>query len=154
MERAGADPVFIKQRIEELREDQLHRRPSVLVEPVRWRQNVIQRDMGLCRYCGEETYPAGSGLGPRQTIDHVIPKSKGGTNGAHNTVCACWGCNHRKKARTPEEAGMPLLPIGTTAQMLLAMACQETDTSGITLGHGDEELHLHLGGDQAHVGAS
>jgi 5-methylcytosine-specific restriction endonuclease McrA len=42
------------------------------------------------------------------TIDHVLPRSRGGTNSWTNTVAACARCNGRKSDRTPAEAGMRL----------------------------------------------
>jgi 5-methylcytosine-specific restriction endonuclease McrA len=49
-------------------------------------------------YCG----------GHATTIDHVLPRSRGGSNSWRNTVAACGGCNQRKGDRTPAEARMPL----------------------------------------------
>ena len=59
-----------------------------------------ERDQGLCRYC--------RALG--RTIDHVVPRSHGGTDDLDNLVTCCRWCNSRKWARTPEQADMPLLP--------------------------------------------
>jgi 5-methylcytosine-specific restriction endonuclease McrA len=64
------------------------------------RQNVFKRDGYRCMYCGKR---------PKQlTIDHVLPQSRGGTDAWENVVASCRSCNHRKGARTPEEARMPL----------------------------------------------
>ena len=52
-----------------------------------------------CVYCGK----------PAAHMDHVIPKSQGGTDGDANLVPACAKCNLSKGARTPEEAGMEML---------------------------------------------
>lgn len=57
------------------------------------------RDGGLCGYC----------LKPGDTMDHVLPKSKGGPATWLNAVNACRSCNEKKADRTPEEASMPLL---------------------------------------------
>lgn len=65
------------------------------------RRNVFKRDGNTCAYCGRKT----SDL----TLDHVIPRSRGGANTWENLVSACQACNHRKANRTPEEAGMKLL---------------------------------------------
>jgi 5-methylcytosine-specific restriction endonuclease McrA len=62
------------------------------------RQGVIARDGRVCRYCG----------GPATTVDHIVPRSRGGRNTWLNTVAACGGCNQRKGDRTPAEARMPL----------------------------------------------
>ncbi len=67
------------------------------------RKNIYSRDHHICQYCGVKFDPR------RLTLDHVIPKSKGGKGNWENLVAACHVCNHRKADRTPEEAGMKLL---------------------------------------------
>ena len=62
------------------------------------RAGVLARDGRRCGYCGR----------PASTIDHVLPRSRGGANTWLNTVAACGGCNQRKGDRTPAEARMPL----------------------------------------------
>jgi len=52
-----------------------------------------------CAYCGA----------PAEHIDHVIPRSQGGTDDPRNLVPACAKCNLTKGARTPEEAGMEFI---------------------------------------------
>lgn len=52
-----------------------------------------------CAYCG----------GTAETVDHVVPRSRGGGLTWENAVAACLRCNHRKANRTPAEAGMKLL---------------------------------------------
>ncbi len=64
------------------------------------RRNIIKRDNNRCMYCGSREM---------LTIDHVIPKSRGGDDSWENLVSACTGCNHLKGNRTPKEAGMSLL---------------------------------------------
>lgn len=63
------------------------------------RPGVLERDRRRCGYCG----------GVAATIDHILPRSRGGPNDWRNTVAACATCNGRKGDRTPEEARMPLL---------------------------------------------
>ena len=63
------------------------------------RRNVFRRDGHRCQYCG-----AAEGL----TLDHVVPKSRGGPDTWENLVAACVPCNNRKGGRTPDEAQMPL----------------------------------------------
>jgi 5-methylcytosine-specific restriction endonuclease McrA len=63
------------------------------------RAGVLARDNRICGYCGK----------PASTIDHVLPRSRGGANEWTNTVAACGRCNNRKGSRTPVEARMPLL---------------------------------------------
>jgi 5-methylcytosine-specific restriction endonuclease McrA len=62
------------------------------------RSGVRARDGHRCAYCGASA----------TTIDHVLPRSRGGRNTWLNTVAACGGCNQRKGDRTPAEAGMRL----------------------------------------------
>ena len=63
------------------------------------RHNVFKRDSHRCQYC-EST--------KNLTIDHVMPKSRGGKSTWQNLVAACSKCNSLKGDRTPEEAEMPL----------------------------------------------
>ncbi len=67
------------------------------------RQEVILRDQCTCQYCAKK-FPV-----DKLTIDHIIPKSKGGENTWENLVAACKKCNQRKGNRTPEQANMKLL---------------------------------------------
>ena len=67
------------------------------------REILFARDRYMCAYCGEVFNPRAL------TIDHVIPKSRGGQNVWTNTVAACDRCNQKKDNRTPEEAKMYLL---------------------------------------------
>jgi 5-methylcytosine-specific restriction endonuclease McrA len=64
------------------------------------RKNIIKRDAYRCQYCGTKHNPL--------TLDHVIPKNRGGEDTWENLVCACARCNNKKGQRTPDEAGMPL----------------------------------------------
>ena len=63
------------------------------------RRRVYRRDGHECGYCG-----ANKNL----TLDHIIPKSRGGLNTWENMVTCCSRCNSKKDNRTPEEAGMKL----------------------------------------------
>ena len=69
------------------------------VPPVN-RREVLRRDKHRCQYCGSTK---------RLTLDHVIPRSKGGNHAWDNVVTACERCNSRKGDRTPQQAGMTLL---------------------------------------------
>lgn len=64
------------------------------------RGNIMRRDSYVCQYCGTKKGPL--------TIDHVVPKTRGGDDSWENLVCACVACNNKKGNRTPEEAGMLL----------------------------------------------
>src|SRR5207302_522589 len=66
------------------------------------RRNVAKRDHYACQYCGAQ--PGGEAI----TIDHVVPRSQGGTSSWTNCVAACERCNARKADRTPEQAGLRL----------------------------------------------
>ncbi|OQA47398.1 MAG: CRISPR-associated endonuclease Cas9 [Chloroflexi bacterium ADurb.Bin325] len=72
----------------------------VMLTPTR--RSVALRDRYTCQYCGQT--PGRNML----TIDHVIPRSRGGQTTWDNIVAACRACNMRKGDRTPEEAGMKL----------------------------------------------
>ena len=65
------------------------------------RREVFARDRHTCQYCGQ--------MGRDLTIDHVVPKHRGGRHEWENLVAACRGCNHRKGAKTVHEARMALL---------------------------------------------
>jgi 5-methylcytosine-specific restriction endonuclease McrA len=64
------------------------------------RRNVFQRDNHRCQYCGTGSEPL--------SIDHVVPRSRGGADSWDNVTTACLECNVRKGNRTPREAGMQL----------------------------------------------
>ena len=64
------------------------------------KRNVIVRDDGCCAYCGRKSR--------NLSIDHINPRSRGGRTDFENCVAACLACNHRKGARTPNEANMVL----------------------------------------------
>lgn len=62
------------------------------------RRAVFVRDRFECQYCGSAA----------ENVDHVLPRSRGGTHTWENVVAACRPCNTRKENRTPKEAGMRL----------------------------------------------
>lgn len=73
------------------------------------RKGVLVRDEYTCIYCGAQpgTIQRGAVLTKSDmTIDHVLPRSRGGRDTWGNTACACKHCNHRKGDRLPHEAGM------------------------------------------------
>jgi len=67
------------------------------------RRNLFARDRNRCQYCGRR-FPSGE-----LSLDHVIPRSQGGSNTWDNIVCACVKCNVRKGGRTPDQAGLSLI---------------------------------------------
>lgn len=67
------------------------------------RKNILLRDRNCCQYCG--TILASGEL----TLDHVIPRSRGGNSSWENLVACCHPCNRRKGNQFPAEAGMKLM---------------------------------------------
>ena len=67
------------------------------------RRNLYARDESRCQYCGRR-FPT-----PELSLDHVVPRSRGGASTWTNLVCCCVSCNTRKGGRVPEEAGMRLI---------------------------------------------
>ncbi len=67
------------------------------------RSGIMLRDAYTCQYCGET--PGHHLL----TVDHVVPRSRGGRHTWDNLVTACTRCNQRKGSLTPDEAGMTLI---------------------------------------------
>jgi len=67
------------------------------------RRNIFARDKNSCQYCGKR-YPTSE-----LSLDHIIPKSIGGSSAWENVVCACTKCNVKKGGRTPKDAGMTLI---------------------------------------------
>jgi 5-methylcytosine-specific restriction endonuclease McrA len=61
------------------------------------RRAVFARDSWTCQYCGSRS---------NLTVDHVIPRSKGGGSNWENIVASCAPCNRRKGDRLPRQAGM------------------------------------------------
>jgi hypothetical protein len=74
-----------------------HRVPAVQ------KDMLLARDRYVCAYCG------GTFKSQFLEMEHVYPRSRGGADSWMNLVTACMDCNDRKRARTPEEAGMQLL---------------------------------------------
>ena len=66
------------------------------------RKNILMRDKYTCQYC-HDVMPSGD-----LTLDHVVPRSRGGETTGENLVACCHPCNNRKGNRTPDEAGMKL----------------------------------------------
>lgn len=67
------------------------------------RRNLFARDGNRCQYCGRG-FPTSE-----LSLDHVVPRSRGGEASWENIVCCCVKCNVRKGGRTPAEAGMKLV---------------------------------------------
>jgi len=71
-------------------------------KPLPNRSTIYSRDNGCCSYCCKDIPFA------RATLDHVLPKSRGGKDTWENLVLSCSQCNSKKGNRTPEEANMKL----------------------------------------------
>jgi len=67
------------------------------------RRNIFERDGYTCQYCARRL-PT-----PKLTLDHIVPRSRGGHSTWENIVVACIGCNDRKANRLPAEAGLRLI---------------------------------------------
>jgi 5-methylcytosine-specific restriction endonuclease McrA len=78
------------------------------------RRAIFKRDQYICQFCGKAFSES------ELTVDHIVPKSKGGQLSWTNCVTACFPCNSRKRNRTPEQAGMALLskPMAPTCSLL------------------------------------
>lgn len=74
------------------------RRPHPVVKLSR--REIFRRDDYSCQYCGVRSHDL--------TLDHIMPRHRGGPHTWLNLVSACRTCNHRKGGRTPEEARMRL----------------------------------------------
>ncbi len=64
------------------------------------RKEIFARDGWQCAYCGRQTRDL--------TLDHVMPRHRGGPHTWENLVSACRACNHKKAGRTPQEARMAM----------------------------------------------
>jgi len=81
------------------------------------RRNVFARDKNQCQYCGR-SFPTSE-----LSLDHVVPRSRGGITSWENIVCACVACNVHKGGRTPHEARMQLVrqPVKPKRSPLLSL---------------------------------
>ena len=66
------------------------------------RKNILLRDRYTCQFCAKQFSSS------ELTLDHVLPRSRGGPTSWENLVACCYQCNNRKGDRTPEEAGIRL----------------------------------------------
>ncbi|MCW5976628.1 MAG: HNH endonuclease [Bryobacteraceae bacterium] len=96
------------------------------------RKNILLRDRYTCQYC-LKSVPAGE-----LTMDHVLPRSRGGASSWENLVACCIPCNNHKGSRTPDEAGMRLARLPRpftlhTSRHLMRL-----------LGHSDDQWRKYL----------
>ena len=83
------------------------------------RRAVLVRDNFECQYCGR----------PAENVDHVVPKSRGGSHTWDNVVAACRPCNSRKENRNAADVGMRLrgAPSPPHASVWIAVAVDRLD---------------------------
>ena len=84
------------------------------------RNMIHKRDDYTCQYCCAKT---------NLTIDHVIPSSRGGSDGWDNLVSCCVRCNTKKGNKTPKEVGMQLkkIPKAPLNKVHLTIQCSNVD---------------------------
>jgi 5-methylcytosine-specific restriction endonuclease McrA len=89
------------------------------------RKNILMRDRNTCQFCAR-VLPASE-----LTLDHIVPRSRGGESTWDNLVACCHPCNNRKGDRSLEEAGMKLLrrprsfTLHTSRQLMRMMGRKE-----------------------------
>jgi 5-methylcytosine-specific restriction endonuclease McrA len=81
------------------------------------RRNIFARDDNRCMYCNRRLPPS------QLSLDHVMPRSRGGNTSWENVVSCCVTCNIKKGGRTPQEARMKLLrqPVKPKRSPLLSL---------------------------------
>ncbi len=97
---------------------------------VPWTKNNVHiRDNFTCQYCGKNLSDT------KVTIDHIIPRTKGGKNKWTNTVTACFSCNNKKDNRTPSQANMTLkrLPYKPTIMQFLLLKIERDGLEAILI---------------------
>ena len=85
------------------------------------RKNILLRDSFQCQYCGKTDLPL--------TIDHIVPRSRGGEHAWETLITACPRCNSKKGNRTPREAGMQPLKQAIRPNNLMFMQQLTTTVS-------------------------
>jgi 5-methylcytosine-specific restriction endonuclease McrA len=96
------------------------------------RRTIMLRDGYTCQYCGQQLPKA------EATVDHVLPKSRGGVTAWENVVCACRACNMSKGSRTLAESGMTLLEQPQRPKYLALVLMFET--------HANQGWHKYIDG--------
>lgn len=102
---------IVKEGKKILRSEKIHFKTPIIIRLLNYvkikffkvvltKRNILIRDGFKCVYCGNHK---------DLTLDHLIPKSKGGKNDWYNLVTCCDTCNKKKGDKTPDEAGMTLL---------------------------------------------
>jgi 5-methylcytosine-specific restriction endonuclease McrA len=107
------------------------------------KKNIYLRDNHTCQYCSRKFH------GSELTLDHVLPRSRGGRNTWENLVTACKKCNQAKDDRTPDEAGMKLLHRVIPATVHTARGMLRS--VGMAVEEWAEYLFVDSGGDKRFV---
>ena len=81
----------------------------------RKKRHLWKRDQGRCHYCGCEL------TWKEKTVDHVIPRSKGGSNRTWNLVISCFPCNQRKADDDPDAKLLKLVFMRMRAHQMYIM---------------------------------
>jgi 5-methylcytosine-specific restriction endonuclease McrA len=107
--KGKAETILVDREFPEIAASVVFKRPSVIrlkryiscpyKKVPLTRQNLYKRDGYSCTYCGGKK---------NLTIDHVVPRSRGGNNSWANLTTCCYECNSKKGDKTPEEANMVL----------------------------------------------
>jgi hypothetical protein len=97
------------------------------------RSGIFRRDKHICQYCYEK-FPVS-----KLTVDHVMPRARGGRSDWINCTTSCFECNNRKSDRTPDEAGMRLLTKPCIPHINLANECVHMSPL-----HGDWKVYLGI----------
>ena len=94
------------------------------------RKNLLKRDNKICQYCGKTD--------TNMTIDHVIPKVKGGTDTWENLVVACFKCNSKKGNKLLSELTMQLIKKPSKPSIITYLQNQ------VTLSQDDWKPYLYM----------
>lgn len=89
------------------------------------RKGILLRDANTCQYCGAKMGPGSL------TLDHVMPKARGGLATWENLVASCKPCNNKKSDRTPKEAGLVLAKIPRQITIHSKHKLLQDDDSGV-----------------------
>jgi 5-methylcytosine-specific restriction endonuclease McrA len=89
------------------------------------RRTVLSRDHYTCQYCGAQP------LRKELTVDHILPRCRGGRTTWENVTTACKRCNGRKGSRTPEEANMRLLSVPQRPRYVALAMIESSETRQI-----------------------
>jgi len=93
------------------------------------KEYLLEKYERTCVYCGAKGYPVKNKKGVPLEIEHITPKSRGGSNRLSNLTIACTDCNHKKDNKTAKEFGFPDIQNNVTASLRDAAAVNSTRKS-------------------------